>query len=109
MRLTGNRRDAYFHPDQGLAWVARGFCWPAFFFGGLWAASRRMGALIIAVWLLIDLMVWLLTTWLEAAPAHPVASSAIDLAVALTQGACGHAWLRRSLQRRGYRALATRP
>ena len=43
--------DVYRHPTLGYEAVKRGFSWPAFFVGPIWALSKRMwvgGALLLA-------------------------------------------------------------
>jgi len=48
--------DVYEHPDRGHKAVKVGFSWPAFFFGALWAFTKRLwlhgAAYLLFLWLL---------------------------------------------------------
>ncbi len=58
---TVHRRYGGGDPDRNLVLVKEGFCWPAFFLGGIWALWHRM-------WLLGFVCIGV-EVWLEALPA----------------------------------------
>jgi hypothetical protein len=59
-------KRAYFHPKKGLTQVKQGFSWPAFFFGSLWAAVRKMWFPSFGAMMLLDVALWFLTGYAEA-------------------------------------------
>jgi len=48
--------DLYRHPTVGYEAVKRGFSWPGFFIGAIWALSKRMwlgGTLLLIAWVIL--------------------------------------------------------
>jgi len=95
--------DLYFHPQQGLAQVKAGFCWPAFFFGSFWAAARRAYPLYFLL-SVFDLALWFLTGYAGAQGSFALMGLGLvcTLAYAYLRGKHGSEWLRASLEARGY-------
>lgn len=44
--------NVYQHPTLGYQAVKVGFCWPAFFFGGIWALVSKMWVASALIWLI---------------------------------------------------------
>jgi hypothetical protein len=95
---------AYFHPKKGLTQVKQGFSWPAFFFGSLWAAVRRMWFPSFVVMALLDVALWFLTGYAEAQRAGGLVLLGLvaTLAYAYLRGRYGNRLLEASLLSRGY-------
>lgn len=77
--------------------VKEGFCWPAFFFGALWALAKGLwlvALLLIAVWLGLTLAL----DWIKA---DALTAMAVWFAFALVVGFEGNDWWRHKLERRG--------
>ena len=99
------KRYIYFRaPDGTLVEVKDGFCWPAFFFGGLWPLVRREWLLAMAM-----LIVFAALTFLDEAfvKGHrSLARSTFMLAAyAVYMLICGlrtNKWFKAALVRRGY-------
>lgn len=100
--------DIYQHPTLGYAAVKRGFSWPGFFVGPIWALSKRMwlgGGLLLAA-----------AFFLFAAHSDAAAKGdggarliifLIQIAFALTIGVLANKRWSRSLSRRGFEHLGT--
>lgn len=105
MRAWGPRpQQVFFHLREGLAQVEVGFSWPAFFFGSLWAAAKRMWWPAFALMLVLDAGLWLLTLAAEAGKHTGLAFTAVGAALlhAFVRGCYGNRWHAASLRRRGY-------
>jgi hypothetical protein len=100
--------DLYRHPTRGYEAVKRGFSWPGFLIGAIWALSKRMwlggGVLLVA------------STFLLAAHSDAEAKGdsgaalvllLIQIALGVTVGIMGNARWSQSLTRRGYDHLGT--
>ncbi len=95
--------DVYAHQDLGYQAVKRGFSWPAFVFGMLWAFYKRLW-LVGAVYLLIAL---LLSMSIQDAGESglDVLYNLISFGISLFVGAAGNGWWRDSLGEQGYRHI----
>jgi hypothetical protein len=98
------QQQIFIHEREGTVGVKRGFSWPAFFFGSLWAAAKRMWVPAFPLLLVADVALWFL-----AGTADSRKEAGLDLAVlaaalayAVGRGWYGNRWLAASLRRRGY-------
>lgn len=96
-------KHQYFHPKHGIALVKPGFCWPAMFFGSLWALSRRIYPLFFAM-LLIEAALWFVTGYAAAQGLLGFALLGLvgTLGYAYVRGKHGNLWVRFFLVARGY-------
>ena len=94
----------YLHARHGIAKVKLGFSWPAFFFGALWAAAKRMWFPEFPLLLLAEASLWLVTGAAAATEngGVTVLGLAANVAFAVICGRHGNRWLASSLLRRGY-------
>ena len=94
----------YRHARDGIAEVKVGFSWPAFFFGALWAAAKRMWFPEFLLLLAAEAGLWFVTG--VADPRQNGAITLIGLGAnvvfAVVCGRYGNRWLAASLLRRGY-------
>lgn len=97
----------YFHPALGLAQVKRGFCWPAFFFGSLWALARRM-YLLTVILLVLEIVLWFVTGFTAShhLDAFTLLALLLNLVYAFVRGKYGNRWIAALLVRKGYVANA---
>ena len=99
-------RQFFVHEGRGIAVaVKQGFCWPAFFFGSLWAAAKGLWVPLFVVMVVAEAALWFLTGY-AAAGQHAgltLAGLATTLAYAVARGRYGNRWLRNGLLRKGYR------
>ena len=100
--------DLYRHPTLGYEAVKRGFAWPGFFIGAVWALSKRMwlgGALLLVAW------VFLLGARADAQtkgdPGGALVLLVLMAVFAITAGMIGNGRWSQSLVRRGYEHLGT--
>ena len=100
--------DLYRHPTLGYEAVKRGFAWPGFVIGAIWALSKRMwlgGTLLLVAW------VFLLGARSDAEtkgdPGGAFVLMVIMAVLAITAGFIGNARWAQSLVRRGYEHLGT--
>ena len=100
--------DLYRHPTRGYEAVKRGFSWPGFLIGAVWALSKRMwlgGGLLLAAW------IFLLGAHSDAEkkgdPGAALILLLVQIVLAVTVGIIGNARWSRSLTRRGYDHLGT--
>ena len=102
-------KNTYLHRTQGMVKVKIGFCWPAFFFGALWAAVKRMWLPEFLLLALADVGLWFLTGVAEAQ--HHVGLALLGfvstIGYAFVRGKWGNRWLSASLVRRGYALQGT--
>jgi hypothetical protein len=103
-----SKRIAYFHPRKGLVLVKRGFSWPAFFFGALWAAAKRMWVPVFFALSVPDFGIWFIVGYAQARRAGDLllVGLLLSLAYAWARGHFGNRWLEASLRRRGYKETA---
>ena len=104
---TNTTHNVYEHPDGRRVIIKMGFCWPAFFFGPLWAWRRGMvvlGFLLLALLQLIPLLFAGLI-----GEAGIVVDLLITVGVLICIGGQGNAWLRRSALNRGFELVPTSP
>lgn len=96
-------KKLYFHPRRGAVEVKQGFCWPAFFFGSVWALARRIYPLFF-VMLLVDLVLWFGTGYAKAHGSSGLAllSLLFAFAYAIVRGMRGNRWVESFLVARGY-------
>ena len=94
----------YRHARHGIAKVKLGFSWPAFFFGALWAAAKRMWFPEFLLLLVAEAGLWLVTGVAGANQNGAIAllGLAANVAFAVICGRRGNRWLAASLLRRGY-------
>ncbi|HLO93449.1 MAG TPA: hypothetical protein VK195_03965 [Burkholderiaceae bacterium] len=94
----------YFHPRHGVVLVKKGFCWPALFFGSLWAAARRSYPLF-GLMLLVETLLWGLRGFAAARQHQGLAGLAALLMLVYVgvRGFYGNRWIERRLLARGYR------
>ncbi len=99
----------YFHPRHGLVKVKRGFCWPAFFLGSLWAVVKRLWFPAFACFLAFDLALWFLTGY--AGAQHADGLAVLDLLAtvlcAFVRGKYANRWQEASLVRKGYKVMGS--
>jgi hypothetical protein len=101
--------NVYLHRAKGIVKVKIGFSWPAFFFGSLWAAAKRMWFPEFLLLLVADAGLWFLTGVAEAN--HHGGLTILGLfanfGYAYVRGRWGNRWLSGSLVRRGYAMQST--
>jgi hypothetical protein len=97
-------KRAFFHPKRGSIHVKQGFSWPAFFFGSLWAAAKRMWFPTFIAMAFLDLVLWFVSGYAEAQRAQGLAllGAALSLIYAYLRGRYGNRFLETSLLSRGY-------
>jgi hypothetical protein len=98
------RRQFFVHASRGAVLVKEGFCWPAFFFGALWAAVRGLWFPLFPALLALDTVLWFLTGYADAQHLSGLALLALatTVAYAWARGHYGNRWLREGLQRKGF-------
>ena len=107
---TKTPHRVYEHPDGRRTIIKMGFCWPAFFFGPLWAWRKGMGGLgfvLLAVGLLLQSMPLLFIESIGEAGilVYPL----VTVGVLTWIGGQGNGWLRRSAVNRGYKLVSSSP
>lgn len=104
-------RTFYIHDRLGAQAVKQGFCWPAFFFGSLWAAAKRIWFPAFFAMLMLDTGLWFLTGYAGAQHAGGLALLGMLLTVAYAyfRGRWGNRWLTASLLSQGYLPGKTLP
>ena len=97
-------KKTFFHNRNGIVKVKIGFSWPAFFFGSIWAAARRMWLPEFLLLLVADVGLWFLTGVAEAKHEGGLALLGLTctIAYAVVRGRYGNSWVMASLLRRGY-------
>jgi Protein of unknown function (DUF2628) len=95
----------FIHDTNGAAKVKLGFSWPAFFFGALWAAVKRMWVPHFLVLSVLDITLWLLTGFAEANGSGGLALLGLvsTIGYAVVRGKFGNRWLTSSLLRKGFK------
>ncbi len=98
-----SKKHFYFHPSRGAVQVKQGFCWPAFFFGSLWALARRAYPLFLVL-LLLDFVLWFVLGFAEAQGSSGLALLGVlgVLVYAIVRGKRGNRWMESFLLSRGY-------
>ena len=99
-------RQFFVHEARGIAVaVKQGFCWPAFFFGSLWAAAKGLWMPLFPLRFVAETALWFLTGYVtaEKQPGLTLACLAATLIYAVVRGRHGNQWLRNGLLRKGYR------
>ncbi len=98
--------DLYRHPTLGYEAVKRGFSWPGFLIGPIWAHSKRMwlgGAFLLVVWL------FLFGAQSDAEAKGRTFSAQVmlvlQIGLALAAGMRGNSYWAQSLARRGFEHL----
>ena len=94
----------FLHKRHGLVRVKTGFSWPAFFFGSLWAAAKRMWFPEFLLLIVVDAGLWFATGLAEASGKLGLALLGLVATIiyAFVRGRHGNRWLSSSLLRRGY-------
>jgi hypothetical protein len=102
-------KTAYLHRNKGMVKVKVGFSWPAFFFGSLWAAAKRMWLPEFFLLVAVDAGLWFLTGVAEANHQSGLAIVVLfaNIGYAFIRGKRGNHWLSASLVRRGYAMQST--
>ena len=96
-------RIGYLDPGRDYVRVKTGFSWPAFFFGALWASSKKLWG-VLCLMLLVEIVLYAVSAAAQAQRSIPLSllQLALQLAYLLVRGFFGNAWRRASLLRRGY-------
>lgn len=102
-------KTTFLHRTYGMVKVKVGFSWPAFFFGSLWAAAKRMWLPEFLLLLTADAGIWFLAGVAEANRQSGLAMVALcaNVSYAYIRGRWGNRWLAASLVRRGFAMLGT--
>lgn len=97
-------QQMFIHPERGVVSVKRGFSWPSFWFGSLWAMAHHMWVPWVIALVPIELLVWFLTGVAQAREDDAMGALVLLAAVvlALVRGRYGNRWLAAALRRRGY-------
>ena len=97
--MTVKTFDVYHHPFLGYDAVKSGLSWPAFFFGALWALSKKMWGIAAGI-VLMHLALGLLEELIGAAlyGGYPL--------LWLLIGASGNEWRRNKLRKQGFEQVA---
>lgn len=97
-------KHLFFNPRRGVVSVKRGFSWPAFLFGSLWATAHRMWFPHVLALLPLEIALWLGTGIASGQHDNNLATAAViaALMLALVRGQFGNRWLAASLRQRGY-------
>ena len=98
-----SQKHLNFHPKHGTVEVKQGFCWPAFFFGSLWALARRVYLLFLGM-LALDFTLWFVTGYGQAHGSFGLLLLGLvgNLAYAVARGKYGNRWVQSFLVSRGY-------
>jgi hypothetical protein len=91
--------DVFVHPEKGYDAVKRGFSWPGFFFHAVWAFTKQL-------WL-VGVAIFVLSTLFDLAASrseqtHATVMSIASFVGAIMVGIFGNDWRRAALRRRGY-------
>ena len=100
--------DVYKHPTLGYEAVKRGFSWPAFFFEGIWALSKRMwvgGAVLVVVW--FGLVGGQTNADAKGESGASLFLALVGLVLGVAVGMLGNGRWAESLRRRGYEHVGT--
>jgi Protein of unknown function (DUF2628) len=92
------------HPSGAVEAVKQGWSWPAFFFGAIWALTKRMWGLGLGVIAASVLLAFALD---GAGSGWEAISDLAGLLVSLLFGAQGNAWRETKLISRGYEPTET--
>ena len=103
-------RICYLDPGRDYVRVKKGFSWPAFFFGALWASAKKTWGLMFLM-LFIEAALYALGSAAQATrnPALALAQLGLGVAYWIGRGAIANAWWRASLRRRGYQLFVEKP
>lgn len=91
----------YTHPMGTREAVKQGWSWPAFFFGALWAATKKMGRLALLVFA-GAMLVTLTFTLVADKDTAEIARAIGSIILSLLFGVQGNSWRENSLKARGY-------
>jgi hypothetical protein len=93
----------YKHPVNGYQAVKQGFCWPAFFFGGIWSLVSKMWG-ITGLILLAAILVSAVEISIASADAGSAAlfSFVMSMGLAVIIGYNGNEWRSKNLIGKGY-------
>lgn len=86
------------HPDGSVQAIKAGFCWPAFFFGGMWCLAKRLylqAAVICFIWLAI-------AAGQIFRPEGAVMYGSVAVLTALFAGLSANTWLARRAEFAGF-------
>jgi hypothetical protein len=102
-------RIGYMNPDRGFARVKTGFSWPAFFFGGLWAAAKGLWLPFVAM-CAADVLLWFASGFAQAQGNGLLALLALVAQVGywVWRGRQANGWWRAKLLAQGYVATPAR-
>lgn len=95
--------NVYKHPVNGYQAVKQGFCWPAFFFGGVWALVSKMWG-IAGLIILACIALTIAQSAMAAGDAGMAALFGLvwQVAVWVTVGYNGNEWRSKNLVGKGY-------
>lgn len=105
--MARTKRTAFLDPGRDFVRVKLGFSWPALFFGLLWASSKKLWGVLLAM-LAVETALYALGAAVQArrSPSLALLQLGLIVAYALVRGFFGNAWRRASLRRRGYQVVA---
>ncbi len=97
------QRIGYMNPDRGYVRVKTGFSWPAFFFGGFWAAAKGLWLPFVAMGV-ADTLLWFASGYAgtrgNELPA--LLMLLVQLGYWIWRGRLANAWWREKLLAQGY-------
>ena len=99
-------RICYLDPGRDYVRVKKGFSWPAFFLGSLWAAVKHMWG-VAALMVLVEAVFWF-GRGVAAARGDAtllLLGFALEITWFVVRGRYANAWRRAALARRGYRLV----
>jgi len=95
--------DVFHHEEDGYEAVKRGFSWPAFFFGWLWAVAKDLNFAVFGLLGTYAALVFARYRLQESGSSIGVLlASLCELAFLVWTGHCGNKWRRENLRKRGY-------
>jgi hypothetical protein len=103
-----SERVGYINPDRGFVRVKTGFSWPALFFGALWAVTKGLWLVALAMFA-AEALIWFWSGYAEARGNSGLALAGLlfQLAYRVVIGRHANAWWRAKLLRQGYRPTTT--
>ena len=102
-----SERVGYIDPDRGFVRVKIGFSWPAFLFGALWAMTKGLWLVALAM-LVPEALIWFCSGYAEAHRDGGLALAGFlfQIGYRIVIGRYANAWWRARLVRQGYRPTA---
>jgi hypothetical protein len=95
--------DVFHHPEDGYETVKRGFSWPAFFFGWLWAVMKDLNFAIFGLLAGSAGLIFINYRFQHSvSPLGALLLSLLPLAFLIWTGCYGNRWRRTNLLKRGF-------